>query len=181
MMNRSEALGLVKEKINNKNLVKHMLATEAVMRALAGRFGENEEKWGLTGLLHDLDYTETVEDFQNHGKITAGLLAGRVDEDIIYAIKAHPGHVERISKLDKALYAVDPVTGLIVAAALINPEKKLSSITAQSVLNRFGEKRFAAGANREQIKTCSEVGLSLEEFIEIGLKAMQGIAFELGL
>lgn len=180
-MERVTALQLVNDRVGNKNLVKHMLAAETVMRALATKFGENADNWGLAGLLHDLDYTETVNDFANHGKVTAEILEGKIDNDIIHAITAHPGHVERISKMDKALYAVDPLTGLIVAAALISPEKKLSAITTENVLNRFGEKRFAAGADRQQISSCSEIGLSLEEFIDIGLKAMQGISNELGL
>lgn len=181
-MNREEALELIRSYVKNKNLIKHMLATETCMRELAKHFGEDEELWGLTGLLHDLDYDKTVNDFSRHGFLTAEILSEKgVDEQILHAIKAHPGHIERESKLDKALYAVDPLTGLIVASALMHPDKKLESLDKDFVLRRFKEKRFAAGANREQIKTCSELGLSLEEFIEIALRGMKRIAEELGL
>ena len=106
-----------------------------------------------------------------------------VDEDIVYAVISHNEHegYERKSLLDKALYATDPLTGLIVAAALIHPDKKLASIDTQFVMNRFGEKSFARGASREQIETCKEISLGLEEFIEIGLKAMQEISDDLEL
>lgn len=180
-MDRETALKLADEKVKNKRLIKHMLAVEAIMRALARRFGQDEETWGLAGLLHDLDYDETVKDFANHGKRTAEWLDGKVGPDILHAIEAHPGHVPRESLMDKALYAADPLTGLVVAAALINPAKKLGAIDAEFVLKRFDEKRFAAGANRDQIRTCGEMGLSLEEFVDIGVKAMQAVSAELGL
>lgn len=181
-MDRAEALQLVKSRVKNKNLVKHMLATEAVMRRLARHFGEDENLWGLTGLLHDLDYDQTVDDFPRHGLMTAEILAELdVDSRIIDAIKAHPGHREAKTKLDKALYAVDPLTGLIVAATLMHPSRRLREVDTQFVLNRFKEKRFAAGANREQIKSCESLGLSLAFFVQLALEGMQAIDEELGL
>lgn len=180
-MEREEALELVKSKIKNQNLVKHCLAVEAGMIELARHFGEDEKLWGLTGLLHDLDYEETKDDFPNHGIKTTEMLEGKVVAEIIYAIKAHPGHVAAKSKLDISLYAIDPLTGLIVAACLMHPDKKLSSLDSEFILRRFKEKRFAAGANREQIMTCEKLGLQLDEFITIVLKAMQNIHKELGL
>lgn len=180
-MERAKAFELVKQKVKTKNLIKHMLATEAVMKALATRLGEDGGQWGLAGLLHDLDYDLTVKEPERHARQTAEWMEGQLDPKILHAIVAHPGHVERESSMAKALYAVDPLTGLIVACALIHPDKKLASIDTDFVLNRFGEKRFAAGADREQIKTCSELGLSLEEFVTIGLKSMQGIAGDIGL
>ncbi len=180
-MERAEAYELVKEKVKTKNLIKHMLATEAVMKALARRLGEDEGEWGLAGLLHDLDYDLTVKEPERHARQTAEWIEGLVGPEILDAIVAHPGHAERESTMAKALYAVDPLTGLIVACALIHPDKKLASIDAEFVLNRFGEKRFAAGADREQIKTCSELGISLEEFVEIGVRSMQGISGDIGL
>ena len=181
-MNRAEAMDLVRSRVKNKNLVKHMLATEAVMRRLAGHFGEDKELWGLTGLLHDLDYDQTADDFPRHGLVTAEILEDLgVDGRIIDAIKAHPGHQEARTNLDKALYAVDPLTGLIVAATLMHPSKKLQEVDVQFVLNRFKEKRFAAGADREQIKSCQRLGLSLDSFIQITLQAMQSIDRDLGL
>lgn len=152
------------------------------MRRLARHYDENEELWSLAGLLHDLDYDQTVNDFARHGFVTAEMLSGiGVDERIIAAIKGHPGHIERESLMAKALFAVDPITGLIVAAALMHPTKKLAHLDTDFILRRFKEKRFAAGANREQIETCKEIGLTLEEFIQLCLEAMHGIAPDLGL
>ena len=180
-MDRKDALKILEEKIKNKNLIKHSLAVEICMKKLAEKFGEDENLWALAGLLHDLDYEETKNDFSKHGFITAEYLKGKVPEIVLDAIISHPGHKERKTKMAKALYCVDPLTGLIVACALIKPEKKLSSIDKNFVLKRFGEKRFAAGADRNQIKSCEELGLSLEEFIEICLSAMKEISDQLGL
>lgn len=181
-MDRPQALELMEQTIPNANLRKHMLACEACMRALAARFGEDAESWGLAGLLHDLDYDRTANDFANHGKLTVEMLKDKgLSQDVLHAILAHPGHVEAVSKMDQALYAVDPTTGLLVAAALMHPSKKLAAVDIPFVLKRFKEKRFAAGANREQIQSCSSLGLGLEEFLGICLGAMQGIARELGL
>ena len=181
-MTREEALKLVNEKVSNKNLRKHMLATEAVMKHLAAHLKEDEKLWGLAGLLHDLDYDQTVNDFPRHGLNTAEMLADTdVPEEAVYAIKSHPGHFPRKSLLDKALYAVDPITGLIVAAALMHPTKKLKNIDVDFVKRRFKEKRFAAGADRDQIRSCEEIGLGLDEFIGLSLKAMQEIDEPLGL
>ena len=181
-MTREEALKLVNEKVSNKNLRKHMLATEAVMRHLARKLGEDEDLWALTGLLHDLDYDQTVNDFPRHGLITAEMLAeADVPEEAIYAIKSHPGHFPRKSVLDKALYAVDPITGLIVAAALMHPTKRLKNVDTDFVERRFKEKRFAAGADRDQIRSCGDFDLTLKDFIALSLEAMQGICEALGL
>ena len=181
-MERQEALNLVNHHIKTRNLVKHSLAVEAAMRALARYLGEDEELWGITGLLHDLDYEETKNHPERHGLVTPELLADKgLPPEVIYCIKAHPGHFPRTSRMDKALYAIDPLTGLIVAAALMHPTKKLMNVDVTFVMNRFKEKRFAAGASREEIKTCQEIGLELEKFVEIVLGAMQGIAEELGL
>ncbi len=183
-MIREEALDSVRDNGENANSVKHMLATEAVMQALAGRLGEDEEEWGLTGLLHDIDMELTEGDMSSHSKLGADLVREMgASEAIAQAIlchnEAHGSPLE--TKLDKALFCADPLTGLITAAALVRPEKKLASVEAKSVRKRFKEKSFAAGASREQIAGCSELGLELDEFIEMGLKAMQGIAKELGL
>lgn len=181
MINREKALQLVKNNLNNKNLQKHCLAVEACMREFARYFDKDEDKWGLTGLLHDLDYEETKDDFKQHGYKTVEKLENHtVPEEIKQAIKAHPGHVERENLMDKVLYAVDPLTGLVVAAALMHPEKKISALDTAFVLRRFDEKRFAAGANREQIKACSEFDMELEDFINHTLKAMTNIEDTLG-
>lgn len=181
-MDREEAVKLVEEMVPEENLRNHMLATEAVMKALAGRFGEDRETWGLAGLVHDLDYVQTAENFPRHGFVSAEVLGEKgVEKEILDAIVAHAGHRERITLLDKALYAADPVTGLVVAAALIHPEKKLEHVKLKSLRKRFKEKQFARGANREQIMCCEEMGISLEEFLEISLEAMKGIAPQIGL
>ena len=181
-MNREDGLKLLESKLRNKNLIKHSLAVEACMKILARKFGQNEEMWGLAGLLHDLDYEDTKDDFANHGFITAEILQKEgIDGRIIEAIKAHPGHIERNTLIAKALYSVDPLTGLIVAAGLMHPDKKLEFLSAEFILNRFKEKSFSRGANREQIKSCQDFGLSLEDFIEICLKAMKEISNVLGL
>ncbi|MFZ5645961.1 MAG: HDIG domain-containing metalloprotein [Bacillota bacterium] len=183
-MNRDEALSLLKENLENKNLFKHCLAVEAVMRELAEHFGEDAEKWGLAGLLHDIDYDHTKDDPHRHSLEGAKLLEEKgLPEDIVYAVKVHnEAHgLPRNSLLDKALYCTDPVTGLIVAGALIKKEKSLSAIDVPFLMKRFGEKAFARGANRETINACSEIGLSLEDFLGIGLRGMQKISDEMGL
>jgi putative nucleotidyltransferase with HDIG domain len=183
-MTRKEALDSVNANVENKNLVKHMLATEAIMRALAKHFGEDEEEWGLTGLLHDIDVELTEGDMNSHSKLGADLAKELgVSETMAHAILCHNEMhgIPLETKLDKALFCADPLTGLITAAALVRPDKKLASVEAKSVKKRFKEKSFAAGANREQIARCSEIGFELDEFIELGLKAMQGVAADLGL
>jgi len=181
-MTREEALKLVNENVSNKNLRKHMVATEAVMKYLARHFREDEALWGLAGLLHDLDYDQTVDDFPRHGFKTVDMLEGTdVPEEALYAIKSHPGHFPRKNLFDKVLYSVDPITGLIVAAALMHPTKKLKNLDVDFVKRRFMEKRFAAGADRDQIRSCEAFGLPLDEFINLSLKAMQEIDMILGL
>lgn len=180
-MNREQALEILNEKIKNENLIKHCFAVESCMRKLAEKFGEDREKWAITGLLHDLDYEETKENFDMHGKKTSEILNGKLHQEVLEAIVAHTGSIERKTLLSKAIYCVDPLTGLIVASALITEDKKLSSVDTNFVLNRFKEKRFASGANRQQIKGCEEIGLSLEEFISLCLEAMKEISSLLGL
>ncbi|MCL6612946.1 MAG: HDIG domain-containing protein [Peptococcaceae bacterium] len=183
-MDRAEALSLLKKNLKNKNLFSHSLAVEAVMRRLARHFDQDEEKWGLAGLLHDIDYDRTKDDPDRHSVEGAQLLAEHgLPEDIVHAVKVHNDRhgFPRESLMDKALFATDPLTGLIVAGALIRPEKKLAAIDVPFLMNRFHEKSFARGANRETIKACSELGLSLEEFLGLGLEGMQAVAGDLGL
>lgn len=183
-MTRETALKHVKENIKNKNLLKHMLATEAIMKGLAEKFGKDIEKWGIAGLVHDIDLSVTTDDPVRHSIVGSHMLKELgYDDEITYAVKVHnDAHgLERKSLLDKALYCSDPLTGLIVAAALILPEKKLDKIDKDFILRRIDEKTFARGANRDQIKACKELGLSLEEFVSIGLNSMRSISKELGL
>ena len=184
MPTRDEAYQLVTSKIANKNLVKHMLALEAIMRELAPMFDGDPEVWGLAGLVHDIDYMETEKDPKNHALIGSKMLSELgYPTDLVKAVAAHnPENGTKIeSKFDLALHVGDPLTGLIVACALIHPAKKLEPIDVDFVMNRFGEKRFAAGANRDQIARCAELGLELPRFIDIGLRAMKKISKELGL
>ncbi len=183
-MTREEALNSIKANIENGNLIKHMLATEAIMRALARHLGEDEEEWGLTGLLHDIDMELTQGDMHTHSKLGADLVRDLgAGEAVIHAVLCHnPAHgIPLQTKLDKALFCVDPLTGLIIAAALVRPDKKLAGLEAKSVIKKFKQKGFAAGVNRQQISQCSEIGIGFDEFIELGLVAMQGIAADLGL
>ena len=183
-MTREEALNSVKDNVENGNLVKHMLATEAIMRALARRVGEDEEAWGLTGLLHDIDMELTGGDMNSHSKLGADLARELgASEAMAHAILCHnPTHgIPPKTQLDKALFCADPLTGLITAAALVRPDKRLAGLEVKSVIKKFKQPSFAAGINRQQISRCSEIGLELNEFIELGLEAMQGIAADLGL
>jgi putative nucleotidyltransferase with HDIG domain len=183
-MNRETALKAIQENVKNENLIKHMLATEAIMRALARRFNENEDEWGLAGLLHDIDVELTHADLKVHSKPGAEMAKQLgASEAICRAILVHnEAHREPcLSLMDKALFCADPLTGLITAGALVRPDKKLASVETKSIRKRFKEERFAAGANREQIAKCSEIGLELEVFIELGLEAMKGVAADLGL
>jgi putative nucleotidyltransferase with HDIG domain len=168
--------------VKNRNLQKHMLATEACLRALAGKLGGDPDKWAVAGLVHDLDYEQTKDDPAQHGLVSGAMLEERnVDPEIVHAVKSHADNVPVETTLDRALYAVDSLTGLIVASALMHPTKKLEGLDTEFVLRRFGEKKFAAGASREQIATCSELGMTLEEFTTVCLDAMKGISAELGL
>jgi uncharacterized protein len=184
-MTREEALVLMREHVTNPNMVGHMLATEAIMGALAGRLRHAEEQWRLAGLLHDLDAEQTADEMGSHGTLTVRWLreAGLADEQVLHAILAHnPANGSSIEgPMDRALFACDPLTGLVTAAALIRPEKKLAPVELKSLKKRFKEPSFAKGARREDILTCTELGLELDEFMEIGLDAMKEVADDLGL
>jgi putative nucleotidyltransferase with HDIG domain len=166
-------------------LTKHCLATEAIMRALARRLGEDETLWGATGLLHDLDFEETKEDPPSHALKTAQILGEKgANEIIIQAIKSHNAEalgIQRTHPLDFALTSAENITGLIVATALVYPDKKLASVKISSVIKRMKEKAFAKNVRREAILECQRLGLTLEEFVEISLKAMQEMSRDLGL
>ena len=195
-MTRDKAYQLLTKYLQNKNLIKHSLACEAIMKALYKHFHEGkssyakatEDTWGITGLLHDIDYevAQKEEKLDKHGILLfeKGELQ-EIPEDIAYAIKAHNFHdtnVEPKSQMDWSIITCDRLSGLITAAALILPDKKLAPLTVESVQKRFKEKSFAKGANRESILLCEEkLGIPLQQFIEINLTAMQGISDDLGL
>jgi len=183
-MDRQEAIESIRENVENQNLIKHMLATEAIMRSLAQRMGGDEAEWGLAGLLHDIDVELTDGDMTSHSKLGADLARDLGASDAVArAILCHNDMhgITPQTDMEKALFCADPLTGLITAAVLVRPDKSIGNLEAKSVRKRFKEKSFAAGASREQIARCSDIGLELDEFIEIGVTAMQGIAPELGL
>jgi len=183
-MTREQAIELLEKHLKNQHLFKHCLAVEAIMREVARKFGESEEAFGLAGLLHDIDYDSTANDLSRHSIVGSEILAQEgLAPEIVYAVKVHnDAHgLERRSLMDKALYAADPVSGFIVAAALIRPEKRLEAVDVEFLLNRFKEKSFARGAKREQMAACEEFGMSLAEFLELSLTSMQAIAPVLGL
>lgn len=185
-MTRQEALALVQKHVKNQNSVKHMLATESIMKALARHFKQNENTWALAGLLHDMDM-EMIDwkaEPEKQGAVAAEMLEQMgVDKIITNAIRAHNEATgkTRDSLIEKSIYAADCLTGLIVASTLVLPSKKMNDLTLENVLNRFKEKSFAKGARREAIASCSEINLTLEQFAKIGLEAMQSIAVDLGL
>ncbi|MDP2926834.1 MAG: phosphohydrolase [bacterium] len=188
MINRNQALELLHGKMQSVNLRRHCYSVEAVMRALAKYFGQDQEKWGIVGLLHDGDYEETKATPEQHTLKMVGWLKeiGEADAEIIGAILSHnfshTGQNSPKNKLEWSLYCCDELTGLIVAVALIRPEKKLSLLTVENVLGKWKEKSFAAGVKREQIQECeARLGIPLAEFIQIALSAMQEISSELGL
>ncbi len=183
-MNRDEALTLVKENVGNKKLLNHMLAVEAIMRRLAEHLGENVEVWGLTGLLHDIDYEKTLGNPKAHGLVAEEILGGRVKDEVVRAIKAHNYEntgVEPLSTMEKALIAADSISGLIIACALVMPSKKLRDVKLKTIRKKFKDKDFARGSSRERIMFCEEIGIERDEFFKIALEALQSIGEQLGL
>ena len=195
-MTRDQALKIVTDNTKNINLVRHMLAVEVVMRALAKRLeGDNlsperKEVWGIVGLLHDADYETVKEDINSHTHKTIEWLREidkQSDSEVENAILSHAwgfvdGAPEPKTKMEWSLYCCDELTGLIVAVALVKPDRSLASVTVDSVLSKWKEKSFAKGVHREQIEECDpRLGIPLREFSEIALTARQGISGELGL
>ncbi len=188
-MTREEAYTLVTDWTKNTNLVKHMLAVEAIMRALAKHFGEDEETWGLAGLLHDADYElfKDTDPKKHPSKIFDELENRQADPRIVDAIKAHAWGwrddlPEPKTKMEWSLYCCDDLSGFIIACALVRPEKNLASLTVESVLKKWPQKSFASGVHRQNVEFCQEkLDYKLEDFMTIALKAMQDIHEALGL
>lgn len=184
-ISRERSLELLNQHLSNRNLINHCLASEVVMRALARHFDEDEQLWGLTGLLHDLDVEMTLDDLPRHTHETVRILREEgVAEEIIEAIRMHNEMAhddKRNERFHHALAAGETITGLIVATALVYPDKKLASVKPKSVRKRFKERAFAAGANREIIAECEQIGIPVPEFCDICLDAMKGIAEDIGL
>jgi len=183
-MNRDEAIELVKSNIKSRNMFRHMLAVEAIMRALAEHLGEDEELWGLTGLVHDIDYEKTADNFREHGVLAQEILRGKAPREALRAILAHNYEntgVKPETRLDKALIAADAISGLIVACALVMPSKSVRDVKLRTVERKFKDKDFARGADRKRIILCEEIGIPRKEFFEIALKALQKVGRDLGL
>ncbi|QQS38746.1 HDIG domain-containing protein [Candidatus Woesebacteria bacterium] len=188
-MTRDQAINLLHKHITNINLRRHCYAVEAVMRSLAKRFGEDEDIWGLAGLIHDVDYEETKETAKKEHTIRALKWLDELEahSDVKSAVAEHAwnyvdGAPQPSTRMAWSLYTCDELTGLIVAVALVKPEKKLSAVTVGSIQSKWKQKAFAAGVDRQQIKMCEErLGIALEEFIEIALTSMQNIHEDLGL
>jgi len=183
-VNRDEALVLIRENVKRENLIKHMLAVEAIMKATAEFFGEDKEKWALTGLLHDIDFDRTCNNAKQHALVSAEMLDGKVDEEIIRAIKSHNFENTAVmpeSKMEYSLIAADAISGLVIACALVMPSKKLQDVSVETVVKRYKEKDFARNCNRERIYMCEKIGIGRVKFAEIALKALQSVSDSLGL
>jgi putative nucleotidyltransferase with HDIG domain len=184
-MTRDEVLALMSEHVRSDVLFKHCLATEAIMRKLAERLGEDADTWGLIGLIHDLDFDETKDEPKRHTLVAAETLRARgVPEEYVQAIISHSdceARKPRETKLEHALSAAETITGLIVAAALVRPDKKLASVEAKSVRKRMKEKAFARNVDRDAIMECELIGVPLDDFITLSLSAMQSVSNRLGL
>lgn len=183
-MDRTEALAIVQEFVKNQNLINHMLSVEAAMVFYAEKLGEDVHTWALTGLLHDFDW-EIHPTLESHPQEGAPILRKRgVPEEIVRAILSHADHtgVPRLSRMEKALYACDEITGLITAVALVRPSRSLYDLTAPSVKKKWKDRAFAAGANRQEIEQAvAEFGMDLWEHVENVILAMRRIAPQLGL
>lgn len=184
-LTREIALELLHRYVTNENMIRHCLASEAVMKTLARHFGEDEEDWGMAGLLHDLDVEITHADPYTHGQKTAGLLSGyEVHPDVLEAIALHnemSAGRPRTQRMHHALAAGETITGLIFATTFVYPDRKLSSVKPSSVVKRMKAKAFAASVKRENILECELIGIPIEAFAALCIQAMQPVAPDLGL
>jgi putative nucleotidyltransferase with HDIG domain len=181
-MDRDEALALVRERATKETTVRHLISVEGVMRALARRFGEDEETWALTGLFHDLDQDQTHDDPDRHAHQAAQWLrdAG-VDERVVNGVLAHAHEEYRTDRMSQAVVHADAVAGLLVAAALVRPEKA-HGMKVSSVRKKLKERAFAPGVNREEITQVEEkLGIPVEEFLGVGIEGIQSVAAEIEL
>lgn len=182
---REDALALLKANLKNEKLVAHCEASEAIMRALAEKLGHDPDTWGIAGLLHDLDYEIVNEDPALHGLKAAEILEDKgVSPDIVDAVKKHNAeglNLERTTAFDFALTCAESITGLIVATALVYPDRKIASVKTKSVTKRMKTPHFARAVSRERIRECEKIGMQLNDFVTLSLQAMSGIADRLGL
>ncbi|MBS3790684.1 MAG: HD domain-containing protein [Candidatus Thermoplasmatota archaeon] len=184
MISREEAIEMIHENIDTENLKNHMFAVAQIMKRLAEELDEDEEKWELLGLVHDLDYEQTKDDPEKHALKSAEMVEGKVPEDILRAIKAHNHEhtgVEPKNDMEYAIHAADAVSGLIVATALVMPNSKLEEARPESVEKKFDDSSFAKNIDRDRILYYEKLGLERDEFLELSLKALQEIDEKLGL
>ncbi len=185
MKTRKEAIQLLNKYIKNPNMIKHCLASEAVLKALANKLGEDEDQWAMAGLLHDLDVEITHADPKVHGLKAAEILTEEgYDPEMIDAIKMHNEDatgLDRTTKFQHALAAGETITGLVIATTLVYPDKKLVSVKPKSVTKRMKEKAFAASVRRDHIMECEKIGIPLPEFSALAVEAMRSISDDLGL
>jgi putative nucleotidyltransferase with HDIG domain len=181
-MERTAAHALARERCLKETTVRHLISVEGVMRALARRFGEDEDLWGLTGLFHDLDQDHTGDDAESHARLAAGWLreAG-VDERVINGVLAHAWPEHRTDRMSRAVVHADAVAGLLVAAALVRPERS-AGMKVSSVKKKLKEKAFAPGVNREEVTAAEDVlGIPLDEFLAVSIEGLQEVAGEIDL
>ena len=184
MITRDEALEMLKSNVQAENMLKHSLASEAVLRAIAKHLGKNEEEWGIAGLLHDIDVEITNADPYTHGPYAEKLLKGKITDEMLDAIVMHNEVAtgkERNTEFQHALAAGETITGLITATTLVYPDKKLASVKAKSVTKRMKQKACAASVKRENILECEKIGIPLPEFADLAVNAMRSISDDLGL
>lgn len=184
MISRENAFKLLNQHVQNTNMIKHCLASEAVLRAIALKLNQDAEEWGMAGLLHDIDVEITNGDPFQHGPYSAGILDELLTPEAIDAIVMHNEVAtgkERTTVFQHALAAGETITGLIMATALVYPDKKLASVKTKSITKRMKEKAFAASVKRENILECELIGIPIQDFAEMSLVAMQEISSELGL
>lgn len=182
MITREESIQLVKQNVKNRNLVNHMIGVGAIMKGLAERFDEDVALWEIVGILHDVDYETFGEDFANHGAKSAEMVKDLLPENAIKAIRSHnplTGY-EPDTKFDIALLAADAISGMIVANALVRPNR-MEGMKAKSIRKRMKDKSFARQVSRENMMRCEEIGLEFSEFATIAIKAMTDVAGEIGL
>lgn len=183
MISREDALTLLAEHGVKAHLLQHSMASEAVLRGLAEHFGEDADLWSRTGLLHDLDYPATESCPERHGLDAAEILAGQLPEEALQAIRAHNGECNGTpvqTRFDVALRCGETVTGLVTAAALVRPTG-ITGMEVKSLKKKLKDKAFAAGVNRDVVRSCPDMGLSLDEFLGLAIAAMSAEAGPLGL
>ena len=184
-MTRNEAEELLRKYVKSERMLDHSIASEAVLRALARRLGRDEERWGLAGLLHDIDIEVVGGDLSRHGLEAERILTeAGIDPEMVAAVKSHNEAVcgaTRNTELQHAVAAGETITGLIVATALVYPDRKIASVKVKSITKRMKERAFAASVNRDTIRECEKIGLPLDEFVEISLGGMREIADRIGL